>query len=41
MKSGKMDVTGSYCSDILLNAPDKFLEELAAVFNAIQGCIVP
>ena len=34
MKPGKMDVSGSYCSDILLNAPDNIFEELAAVFRS-------
>ena len=34
MKLGKSDVSGSYCSDVLLHTPDNMFDELAAVFRS-------
>ena len=34
MKSGKMDVSGGYSSDVLLHAPDSLFEHLAVVFRS-------
>ena len=34
MKSGKMDVSGSYSSDVFKNAPDILYEHLAAIFKS-------
>ena len=34
MKSSKADVSGSYSSDIILNAPDSLFEELSLVFRS-------
>ena len=34
MKAGKMDVTGSYSSDVFLHAPDVLFELLAGVFRS-------
>ena len=34
MRPGKTDVTGSYTSDVLLNAPDCLFDHLAAIFRS-------
>jgi hypothetical protein len=34
MKPGKSDVSGSYTSDVLLNAPDVLFDHLAAIFRS-------
>ena len=34
MKPGKADVTGSFTSDVLLNAPDSLFESLAGIFRS-------
>ena len=34
MKAGKCDVSGSYTSDTLLNAPDVLFDHLAAIFRS-------
>ena len=41
MKPGKADVTGSYSSDVFLNAPDSLFELLAAIFRSylIHGTV--
>ena len=41
MKSGKSDVTGSYTSDVFLNAPDILYEHLAMIFKSylIHGTV--
>ena len=43
MKPGKMDVTGSYSSDVFLNAPDLMFDLLADVFRSylIHGSVTP
>ena len=34
MKPGKMDVSGSYTSDVFLNAPDSLFDSIAPVFRS-------
>ena len=34
MKPGKMDVSGSYTSDVFLNAPASLFEKIAPVFRS-------
>ena len=34
MKAGKIDVSGSFSSDILLYGPDKLFDYLAAIFRS-------
>ena len=43
MKPGKMDVTGSYSSDVFLNSPDVIFDLLAGVFRSylIHGSVTP
>ena len=43
MKPGKSDVTGSYSSDVFLNAPDSLFDLLAAIFRSylIHGTVTP
>ena len=36
MKPGKMDVSGSYTSDVFLNAPDSLFEKIAPVFRSFM-----
>ena len=43
MKPSKLDVTGSYSSDVLLHAPDVLFDLLASVFRSylVHGCVTP
>ena len=43
IKPGKSDVTGSYSSDVFLNAPDSLFDLLAAIFRSylIHGTVTP
>ena len=43
MKSDKSDVTGSFTSDAILNAPDQLFDQLAAVYRSwlIHGSVTP